>query len=652
MEPHSEDTHAPAALPREIDPAQTFASLVDWIHDELIVKRGAPGFVIGLSGTDSVVAYLACAEAFKRAGRPDRVVGVHYGEKDSKPQPSLEEIAAGTCGMVYDPWFRDEIIPWLKQKAPEAKLIIDDSIDHRSDSHRWAALMDRSIIREPIRGSMLPEGQNYWVIGTRNRTEQTLGTYSNISRLASAQPLDALWKSEVLKICHYLGVPTIAMVRAREADCVCGRFTEHAVNIEESDALLMVRKGELSPSYVQDNMPARLRETLEHFIDDQLKRSGFKEEIPYRPDLNMVSASRSDDRAITEAKKSALLGGDVKAISAVVPELIRRGQANAACDLVCTTAKDRSAWLPEALTLFKTPGLRISQRRAMLDHIFGKGDLRMPETMKISNLCSKIGDLGFSFPRWRYLTQRAGSEPSLVEHFGMERLMRDTDIRNVKLPDPDRDELGTGFVSKDREWYVELRRSYIVCSHLSEKEPATIVIRNNSHYYGRDRLGAAAYVSFESLTPAQLQDMTPQMLESHFTPWQDIIRDTDKATLKERLARIEAPLEHFNRFEQQLDRWLQSETGAKHLLAFLEHKASTTKPIYIGGKEAHAAPWFPRTATAVTPQLVHELKEADDQGCLPDAIAALLGVNSELVLLTGKNGDLPAKFSRGVELNN
>src|SRR5690348_4848203 len=118
------------SLPREINPEKTFNALVNWIHDELIVKRQAPGFVIGLSGTDSVVAFLACAEAFKRAGKPDRVVGIHYGEKQSEADQKLAAFEAddtkdaAVCRTDYDPWFQNSVLPWLKTKAPEAKIIV------------------------------------------------------------------------------------------------------------------------------------------------------------------------------------------------------------------------------------------------------------------------------------------------------------------------------------------------------------------------------------------------------------------------------------------------------------------------------------------------------------------------------------------------
>jgi NH3-dependent NAD+ synthetase len=662
------------SLPREIDPEKTFGALVNWIHHELIVKREAPGFVIGLSGTDSIVAFLACAAAFKKAGKPERVVGIHYGKKQSGDDQTLvalpSEVNENTvCSTDYDPWFQNSVLPWLKQKAPEANIIVDDSINYKSDSHRWAALMDYSIIRTPSTGAVLPSGQNYWVIGTRNKTEKTLGSYSNISQLASAQPLDTLWKSEILKVCNYLSVPEIALTRARVADCVCGRFEQQAVHIEESDALLMTRLGELSPQYAVDNIPTDLRNKLESFINDQLSKTGFKEEIPYKPNDGLVQTTERDDRTLMEAKKSARLGGDTKPITAVVPELIKNGQANAACDLVCAQANDQNAWLPEAFTLFNTTGLRMSQRRTMVNHIFGETEYSIPELSRLAKLSGRIGDYGFSFPRWRYLTQKVGDDPSLVERFGMTKLTRDTDIKNARLPDPDRDFLGSGFAWHDDKWYVEFRRSYIVCSHLSDQDPATIVLRNNSYYFGRDRLDAPSYVSFDAMTPEEIKNITPETLEKsgRFIRWQDITKTTEGMPLVDKLKRAEGVLKYIDNFEENLNQWLksngpiQSSAGPDHLLPddkgglpylidFLEHKATqTSKPIYIGGKESHTAPWFPKSAVAVTPELISQLK-AQTNEALPNTLNQLLAASPELVLLTGKDGDFPTSQGKGIKV--
>lgn len=53
-----------------------------------------PGFMIGLSGSDSILAFLVLYEALQRRGMEDRLVGIHY--KSGKPT-----------------WFENDIFPWL-----------------------------------------------------------------------------------------------------------------------------------------------------------------------------------------------------------------------------------------------------------------------------------------------------------------------------------------------------------------------------------------------------------------------------------------------------------------------------------------------------------------------------------------------------------
>ena len=50
---------------RHFDPAKSFDTLVQWFYD-LIVFQGAPGFLVGLSGTDSLVTFLAAGKAFEK----------------------------------------------------------------------------------------------------------------------------------------------------------------------------------------------------------------------------------------------------------------------------------------------------------------------------------------------------------------------------------------------------------------------------------------------------------------------------------------------------------------------------------------------------------------------------------------------------------
>ncbi len=265
--------------PRIINPAQTFDSLVQWFHDEMIVRRGAPGFLVGLSGTDSLVTFLAAAKAFERAGKPDRVLGVHFAPSEDflYDHPEAETHL----------WFTREVIPWLQKQAPKANIALDASIDWRCDGLRWGYLMDLSVVvNDKRRMIRLPEDQ-YWVLGTRNRTEDTLLNYSNASMAASLQPIIHLWKSEILQISEHLGVPKIAITKSCETDCICGRMALAANHIREVDMLLMTRCGELSN--VEDQIPTELRGRLTKYIDAQLAKNSFKKNIPISPDALVMA---------------------------------------------------------------------------------------------------------------------------------------------------------------------------------------------------------------------------------------------------------------------------------------------------------------------------------------------------------------------------
>jgi NH3-dependent NAD+ synthetase len=263
-------------VPRTIYPANTFNTLVQWFHKEMILKQGAPGFLVGLSGTDSIVAFMAAYKAFEEAGHPERVLGIHFA-------PSEDFLYDHPEADVHL-WFSKEVVPWLHQEAKGAKVIVDTSIDWRCDGQRWGALMDLSIVStERQRQMRLPEEQ-YWVVGTRNRSEDTLLNYSNASTAASLQPLIHLWKSEILKISEYLGAPKIALAKSCETDCICGRLRLPSQHIREVDMLLMARGGELSWEYVEKNIPLDLQKQLTGFIRDQIAKTSFKKNIPYSPD--------------------------------------------------------------------------------------------------------------------------------------------------------------------------------------------------------------------------------------------------------------------------------------------------------------------------------------------------------------------------------
>lgn len=272
--------------PRTIDPLHTFDALVAWLRD-LAAEKEAPGFIVGVSGTDSILAFLACAKAMAALGKPGRVLGVHYGAPFPPPDKTPEMIAHLLNVNPSYRWFARVVMPWLQEQAPEAELIVDSSIDYTDDYQRWASLFKKSL-SGALRTEPLPAGQNYWVVGTRNATEQALGAYSNISAAASVQPLMPLWKSEIMKICTALGVPTLALEKSRQVDCDCGRFDIAADHIDEVDMVLMARTGLLGRAALERAISAPLLKKLEDFVSEQIAAAHFKKEIPYTPPPGIV----------------------------------------------------------------------------------------------------------------------------------------------------------------------------------------------------------------------------------------------------------------------------------------------------------------------------------------------------------------------------
>lgn len=254
-----------------IDPAKTFDALVEWFYTMLVQKK-APGFLVGLSGTDSLVTFLAAAKACEKAGKPGRAFGVHFAPSEDflYDHPEAEAHL----------WFSEQIIPWVKKQVPGAQVIVNTSVDWRYDGLRWGYLMDLSVVfNDKKRVMRLPEDQ-YWVVGTRNRTEDVLLNYSNASMAASLQPIIHLWKSEVLGLSEHLGVPKVAVDKSCETDCICGREALAANHIQEVDELLQARSEENVKKF---SIPSKLHQQLNKFIDAQLSKNHFKKNIPYTP---------------------------------------------------------------------------------------------------------------------------------------------------------------------------------------------------------------------------------------------------------------------------------------------------------------------------------------------------------------------------------
>jgi NH3-dependent NAD+ synthetase len=128
-----------------------------------------------------------------------------------------------------------------------------------------------------------------WLVGTRNRTEEVLGTYSLASRVATYLPLAGLWKSEVMELAEAVGVPREVLDSSRRADPSCGRPQELAdIPFASIDLFLQVRTGERPEADL-----AGIPTDVLAYLDMVYSRNRFKGGLPLRP----CAASERDTRS-------------------------------------------------------------------------------------------------------------------------------------------------------------------------------------------------------------------------------------------------------------------------------------------------------------------------------------------------------------------
>lgn len=218
-----------------------------------------PGFIVGLSGTDSLVAYLATMMAIEEVGRDIPLLGIHYVDPDKR-----------------EGWFAREIIPLINHPTVthgKCEAIIAVAPGGHYDQTRWADLHMRARADGPYHRDH--DAQTYWVVGTINATEHKLGKYSVLANTASIQPIRTLWKSEILEICKFLTIPDVAMEYSRLPDCLCGREEFAAENIELIDAVLK------SDPKLFDNWNMTQVQKAYEYIRECKCNFGWKARMPY-----------------------------------------------------------------------------------------------------------------------------------------------------------------------------------------------------------------------------------------------------------------------------------------------------------------------------------------------------------------------------------
>lgn len=365
---------------------------------------------------------------------------------------------------------------------------------------------------------------------------------------------------------------------------------------------------------------------------------------------------------------------DVKHISAVAPQLILDGKACAAFFLATAPTKNRANWMAENLALFNTKGLSQKQRSDMIHATFpSKRPISAANISSLARSAARVGRIGFSFPIWRFVSQGFGEDKkALLEHYGMQRLRRDNDIRDASLPfsNPQRDEWGSGFFWSVGHVSIEYRRAYVACSIHDPMRPVTLVIRNSSYFYGRDRMPEAAYISFAYKTPAQLKKLTLEDLtsaRSNFAPIQNILHMPAIPSNKARLDSLRDVLNTLDEFDNRLSLWLGSigkmpknhdvwidagtpkNGGLPLLLEFMKEtlqnsreRGSDKAPLYLGRIHKDRPAWAPIETMPLNESMVQQLqdylKANKGKSVQPDSAYMK---DSRHVLLSGAHGDFP-----------
>jgi NH3-dependent NAD+ synthetase len=195
----------------------------------------AHGLLVPVSGgSDSAVCFDLCCQALG-----DKVLGVFVGD-----QLRCRE--------------------WFEQRGGQLRMLKHDPNWEDAEIMRWAVLQT------------LAKAENRWLVSARNKTEDLLGTYSMPSRVATYLPIVGVSKTDVMRLCESIAVPSAITASSRRADPDCGRPQEMAeIPLEVVDVALTLNKGlSVGAPSPTDDQSAYLNEVRE--------RNGFKKHLPKR----------------------------------------------------------------------------------------------------------------------------------------------------------------------------------------------------------------------------------------------------------------------------------------------------------------------------------------------------------------------------------
>lgn len=214
-----------------MDHQKTITALISWLEANVPDEHG---LVIPISGgSDSALSFWLCNQTLT-----DKTKGVFIGTQ-LRQQEWFEAV-----GNVQLDDFE------VYGKSPEVQ--------------RWAHFLTLSL------------QENRVLTGSRNLTESTLGTFSNASRLAAILPLAGLWKSQVMELCDYVGVPAEITDSSRRADPECGRPEKMSdIPFEVVDIFLQVKQGIIDDERISQIAPEQY-----DYLEEIYAKNSYKVNLP------------------------------------------------------------------------------------------------------------------------------------------------------------------------------------------------------------------------------------------------------------------------------------------------------------------------------------------------------------------------------------
>lgn len=207
--------------------------LIAWIAEN---TKSAKGLLVPVSGgSDSAVLFSLCRQA-----APEKTKAVYAGARETL-----------RCRH------------WLEEVGPISYLPPPETSDDPELS-RWLDFIK------------LSRSQKARLVGSRNRSEEVMGSYSLASRMVTYLPLAGLWKYQVMELAAFIGVPAEILESSRKADPDCGRPKELAeIPLESLDLFLRVKVGELE----QSELKVLTAEQIE-YIEKLYQGNQFRKTLP------------------------------------------------------------------------------------------------------------------------------------------------------------------------------------------------------------------------------------------------------------------------------------------------------------------------------------------------------------------------------------